>query len=87
MRLRSSRRDDSHCVAPHRISDKKHTIVDKANSIETQLATGMQVVELDHVRIQKDSGRGPEVDAVLPQVDTFFGVVPFEIHSGIDLVY
>src|SRR5579859_711766 len=82
MRLRSSRRDDAHRIAPHCISDKKHAVVDKTNSIETQFAAGMQVVELDHIQIQKDPGRGPEDYAVLPQVDPFFGSVPFEIHSG-----
>src|SRR5436309_8617506 len=85
MRLYSSRRDDAHRVAPHCISDKKHAVVDKTNSVETQFAKDMQVVKFDHIRIQKNSGRGSETDAVLPQIDPFFGVVPFEIHASVRL--
>ena len=80
MRLRPSRRDDAYRIAPHCINDKKHTVVDKTDSIETQLAADMHVVELDHIGIQEDPGRGPEVDAVLPQVDPFFGAELFSLY-------
>src|SRR6516164_9483430 len=53
MRLRSSGGYDAHNVAPYRVSDEEHSVVDQTNGIKTQLAGGIEVIELDHVRVQK----------------------------------
>ena len=55
MWLRSSGGYDPDDVASHGVSDKEHPAVDQTNSIETQLASGVQVVELNHIRGQDRS--------------------------------
>ena len=57
MRLRSSGGYNTNDVAPHRVGDEEHPAVDQANSVETQLASGIAVIELrrrqsNHVRIR-----------------------------------
>jgi hypothetical protein len=53
MRLRSSGGYNTNDLAPHRAGDEDHPAVDQANSVETQLASGIAVIELDHIRVQE----------------------------------
>ena len=53
MWLRSSGGYDANDVASHRIGDEKHSAVDQSDGVETQLARGIDVIELEHVRIQE----------------------------------
>src|ERR1700730_1963823 len=78
MRLRSSRGYDTNDGAPHRVGDKKHAAVDQADRIETQLVGRIEIVELDHIGIQEHLRGRSKVDAMLPPVGLFLGVVPFE---------
>src|SRR5208282_6838241 len=81
MRLRSSGGYDADDVASHRVSDEEHPAVDQTNSIETRLASGVEIIELNHIWIQEDFRRSSEVDAVFLPVGLFLGAVPFEVHS------
>src|SRR5208282_468978 len=87
MRLRSSGGYDADDVASHRVSDEEHPAVDQTNSIETRLASGVEIIELNHIRVQEHFRRNSEVDAVFLPVGLFLGAVPFEVHREPDFVY
>src|ERR1700730_5233463 len=80
MRLRSSGGYDANDIASHRLGDEEHSAVHQTNSVETQLASGIEVIELDHMRVQEHLRGRPEVDAVLLPVGLLLGAVPFEVH-------
>src|SRR5687768_16907349 len=80
MRLRSSCGYDASDVAPHRIGDEEHSAVDETDSAESQLATSIEIIKLDHIGAQEHLRRRSEVDAVLLPVGLLLGAVPFEVH-------
>src|SRR5882672_5580715 len=80
MRFRSSGGNDANDVAPHGVGDEKHAAVDQADHIEPQLTSGIAIIELDDVRVQKHLRRRLEVDAMLLSIGEFLGPIPFEVH-------
>src|SRR5467141_983378 len=56
------------------------TAVDQADSVEAQLASGVEVIELDHVRVQEHLRVRPKVDTMLLPVGQLLGAGPFEVH-------
>src|SRR5258705_6669923 len=80
MRLRSSCGYDASDLVPHRIGDKQHSPVDQTDSVEAQLAGGIEIIKLDHVRVQEHLRRRLEVDAMLLPIALFLAAVPFEVH-------
>jgi hypothetical protein len=80
MRLCPSGGNDTNDCPSHRVSDEEHPAVDQADGVEAQLAVGVAVIELDHVRVQEHPGGGPKVEAVLLPVGLLLGVVPLEVH-------
>jgi len=80
MRLRSSRGYDTDDVTSHRVGDEEHSAVDQTDSIEANLAGGMEIVKLDYVGVQEHLRGRSEVDAVLLPVGKLLGVVLFEVH-------
>jgi nitrogen fixation-related uncharacterized protein len=53
MWLRSSGGYDANDVASHRLDDEEHSAVYQSDGVEAQLASGVEVIELDYVRIQE----------------------------------
>src|SRR5712692_4795822 len=53
MRLGSSRRNDANDSTPHGIGDAKHSAVDQADRIETQLLGGTEIIEVDDIGIEE----------------------------------
>jgi hypothetical protein len=49
MRLRSSCGYDANDVAPHCIGDEEHSPVDETDRVEAQLASGIDIIKLDHI--------------------------------------
>src|SRR5947209_1873902 len=86
MRLRPSCGDDAGRVGPHCISDEEHSSVDETDSVEAQLATGVEIIKLDHMRVQEHSRSRSEVDTVLLPVGLFLGGIPFEAHASNSIV-
>jgi len=80
MRLCSSGGYDANDVISQCVSDKEHPAVDQADSVEAQLASGVEVIELDHVRVQEHFRGRSKVDTVLLPVGQLLGAVPFEVH-------
>src|ERR1700730_14735046 len=87
MRLRSSCGYDADNLAPHCIGDEEHSAVDQTDGIKAQLATVIEIIKLDHIRIQEHFRRRPEVDTVLLPVGLFLGAVPVEVQCGPELEY
>jgi predicted ATP-grasp superfamily ATP-dependent carboligase len=81
MWLRSSRGYDTNNGAPHRVGDKKHSAIDQTNRTETQLIRSIEIIELDHVRVQEHLCGGSEVESVLLPVRLFLGGVPLKIRG------
>ncbi len=77
MRLRSSGGYDANDGVSHRVSDEEHLTVDQADSIETRLASRIEIIELDYVRDQEHLDRSLEVDAMLLTVALFLGAITF----------
>src|SRR5271165_7302953 len=76
MQLRSSGGYDADDVASHRVSDEEHPAVDQADSTETQLVRGGELIELNHIRVREHFRRSSEVDAVFLPVGLFLRAVP-----------
>jgi len=64
--LRSSGGYDANAVASHRIGDEEHSTVYQSDDVKAHLASGAEVIELDHVRIQEHFCSRSKVDAVHP---------------------
>src|SRR5712671_2210174 len=62
MRLCSSCGYDANDVVPHRIGDEEHSAVDQADSVQAQLASVVEVIELDHVRVREHFRGRSKVD-------------------------
>jgi hypothetical protein len=56
---------DANDRAPHRAGDEKHSAVDLANSIAAQLVGDIEIIELDHIRVQEHLRGRSEVDTML----------------------
>ncbi len=69
-----------------RVSDEEHPAVDQTNSIEAQLASGVEVIELNHIWVQEHFRRSSEVDAVFLPVCLFLLSHSKSI-AGLDFVY
>ena len=82
MRLRSSRGNDPNHVPSHRVADEQHPAVDQTDGAEARLATGIAIVELDHVWVQEHLRGRSKVDTVFLSVGAFLGTVPFEVHGA-----
>jgi uncharacterized membrane protein YbaN (DUF454 family) len=55
---------------------KGHSAVDQTDSVEAQLASGIEIIKLDHIRVQEHFRGRAEVDTMLLPVGLFLGVVP-----------
>src|SRR5947209_1690452 len=66
----------------YRVSNEENPAFDHANCIETHLVGGIQIVELDYMRVQEHPRGRSKVDAVLFPVGEFLHSVPFEFHRG-----
>jgi hypothetical protein len=55
MRLGASRRNDTDHIASDRVSNNKHSAVDKAESIEAGFARSIAVLEIDDEGIKTPS--------------------------------
>src|ERR1700704_2273778 len=75
MRLRSSCGYDASDLAPHRIGNEKHALVDQTDRVEAQLAGGIEIIKLDHIGVQEHLRRRLEIDAMLLPVGLFLGAV------------
>src|SRR5260370_17130297 len=82
MRLRSSCGYDANDVVPHRIGDEEHSAVDQADSVEAQLASAVEVIELDHVRVQDHFGGLSKVATVLLPAAHLLAPLPSETHRN-----
>ena len=71
MRLRSSCGYDADHVAPHCISDEEHSSVDETDSVETQFTTGVEIIILDHIRVQEHFRSRSKVDTVFLSIGLF----------------
>jgi hypothetical protein len=85
MWLRSSGGYDTNDVASHRTGDEEHSAVYQSDGVEAQLASGVEVIELDHVRIQEHFRGRSKVDTVLIPVGRLLGAVLFEVHRELRL--
>src|ERR1700691_4259327 len=85
MWVRSSGGYDANDLASHRISDEEHSAVDQSDGVEAQLAGGVEVVELNRVRVQEHFRGRSKVNTVLIPVGQLLGAVPFEIHRELRL--
>src|SRR5258708_598816 len=80
MRLCPSGGYDANDRPSHRVGDEKHSAFDQADSIEAQLVDRIEIVELDHMRVQEHLRGRSEVDTVLLPAGQLLGAVPFEVH-------
>src|SRR3974390_3056617 len=80
MRLRSSCGYDADDIVPYRVGDEEHPLVDQTNGVEARLAVSIEIVKLDHKRVQEHFRRRSEVDTMLFPIGLFLAAVPFEVH-------
>jgi hypothetical protein len=85
MWLRSSGRYNANDVDSQCVSDKEHSAVYQSDGVEAQLASGVEVIELDHVRIQEHFRGRSKVNTVLFAVGQLLGAVPYEVHGELRL--
>jgi hypothetical protein len=82
MRLRSAGGYDPNDVASRRMGQEEHSPIDQTDCVEAQLASGIEIIKLDHVGVQEHLRRRSEVDAVLLPVGLLLATVPFEVRRG-----
>src|SRR5208283_484601 len=71
MRLCPSGGYDANDRPPHRVGDEEHPAIDQADSVEAKLVGGVEIVELDQIRVQENLGSRSEVDTMLLSVGPF----------------